>query len=176
MDRNQPITTYIRDLLNPLKKHVFPRGGRDEFWGRETVFSQLAKRTPFSWRPADNCSIFFPEVNISEARKEPAKEIIQKLKKIISCQPRPQGAIPWHASLFFSHILLFCPLVLKLQNSSYTLQQWTTKTCAGLSIEFYIMYFAGQGKKLLGKLSNVSELSIFKTALKIWDHIWTVCK
>ena len=63
---------------------------------------------------------FFPEVNISEARKEPAKEIIQKLKKIISCQPRPQGAIPWHASLFFSHILLFCPLVLKLQNSSYT--------------------------------------------------------
>ena len=120
MDRNQPLTTYIRDLLNPLKKHVFPRGGRDEFWGRETVFSQLAKRTPFSWRPADNCSIFFPEVNISEARKEPAKEIIQKLKKIISCQPRPQGAIPWHASLFFSHILLFCPLVLKLQNSSYT--------------------------------------------------------
>ena len=80
MDRNQLITTYIRDLLNPLKKQVFPRGRRDEFWGRKTVFSQLAKRTPFSWRPADNCSIF-PEVNISEARKEPAKGIIQKLKK-----------------------------------------------------------------------------------------------
>ena len=177
MDRNQPITTYIRDLLNPLKKHVFPRGGRDEFWGQETVFSQLTKRTPFSWRPADNCSIFFSWSKYFRGEKGTSKGNHSKVEKnniMPTSSPGRYSLACLFVFLAYLIILSFGIEIAKLK--LHTLQQWTTKTCAGLSIEFYIMYFAGQGKKLLGKLSNVSELSIFKTALKIWDHIWTVCK
>ena len=62
-------------------------GGRDEVWGREMMFSQLAKRSP-SVVVRDNYSIF-PTVNILEARikadRQRKSEMLKKLKKIISC-------------------------------------------------------------------------------------------
>ena len=55
-------------------------GGRDEVWDRETMFSQLSKRS----RGGQRVIVFFPTLNILiEARSElePAEEMIKKLKK-----------------------------------------------------------------------------------------------
>ena len=74
---------------------------RDEVWDRETMFSQLAKRSAChpAWWSADNCSVI-PTVNISiETRSEPAEQLIIIFKK-------------YHASLFFFYCI--CLLVLKL--------------------------------------------------------------
>ena len=55
-------------------------GVRDEVWDQETMFSQLAKRSPChpAWWSADNCSVI-PTVNISiEPRSEPAEQMVIK--------------------------------------------------------------------------------------------------
>ena len=54
------------------------QGGRkaDEVWDRETMFSQLAKRSPCEM-VSGYAQCIFHKVNISEARSEPVEEVIQ---------------------------------------------------------------------------------------------------
>ena len=69
------------------------KGRRDEVWDRETMFSQLAKRSQSGhpgWWSADNCSIF-PTVNIFRLFRSKKltgrgnQQMLKELKKIISC-------------------------------------------------------------------------------------------
>ena len=56
-------TDFIRNLIRP-QGHEKRRGSRrEEVWVRETMFSQLAKRSPRVRWSAENCSTF-PTVNI----------------------------------------------------------------------------------------------------------------
>ena len=82
-------TDFIRNLIRP-QGHEKRRGSRkEEVWDRETMFSQLAKRSPrvvvsgklqyFSH------SKYFQTFQKQEANRQRKSEMLKKLKKIISC-------------------------------------------------------------------------------------------